>query len=108
MLTYINTHIPTMDIYFITLPCCLTDFKYQKVHIAYNYNYVKESFLKKYIFLFFERERKGEREGEKHQCVVVSRASPTQGGGSWPTTQACALTGNQTGDPLVRRSKLNH
>ena len=27
--------------------------------------------------------------------------------GTWPTTQACALTGNQTGDPLVRRPTLN-
>ena len=23
--------------------------------------------------------------------------------GTWSATQACALTGNQTGDPLVRR-----
>ena len=27
--------------------------------------------------------------------------------GSWPETQACALTGNQTGDPLVCRPVLN-
>ena len=27
--------------------------------------------------------------------------------GTWPATQACALTGNQTGDPLVRRPTLN-
>ena len=27
--------------------------------------------------------------------------------GSWPTTQACALTGNRTGDPLVCRALLN-
>ena len=27
--------------------------------------------------------------------------------GTWPATQACALTGNQTGDPLVRRLVLN-
>ena len=26
---------------------------------------------------------------------------------AWPTTQACALTGNQTSDPLVRRPALN-
>ena len=30
---------------------------------------------------------------------------PSQG--TWPTTQACALTGNQTGDPLVCRPVLN-
>ena len=27
--------------------------------------------------------------------------------GTWPTTQACALTGNWTSDPLVRRPTLN-
>ena len=27
--------------------------------------------------------------------------------GTWPATQACALTGNQTGDPLVHRPVLN-
>ena len=27
--------------------------------------------------------------------------------GTWPTTQACALTGTQTGDPLVLRPALN-
>ena len=28
--------------------------------------------------------------------------------GTWPTTQACALTGNGTGDPLVLRLALTH
>ena len=27
--------------------------------------------------------------------------------GTWPATQACALTGNRTGDPLVHRPVLN-
>ena len=27
--------------------------------------------------------------------------------GTWPATQACALTGNQTGDPLVLRPELS-
>ena len=44
------------------------------------------------------------REGEKHQCVVASHAPPT---GTWPATQACALTGNPTGDPLVCRPALS-
>ena len=30
-----------------------------------------------FIYLFLERGRKGEREGEKHQCVVASHAPPT-------------------------------
>ena len=27
--------------------------------------------------------------------------------GTWPTTQACALPGNRTGNPLVCREALN-
>ena len=34
-------------------------------------------FFKGFIYSFLEREREGEREGEKHQCVVASHASPT-------------------------------
>ena len=41
-----------------------------------------------------------EREKEKHQCVVASRSPPTW---AWPTTQAFALTGNQSSDPLIHR-----
>ena len=52
-----------------------------------------------YIFyktlLFLERgregERKGEREGEKHHWAAASQVPLP---GTWPTTQACALTGN--------------
>ena len=29
------------------------------------------------LFIFKDRGRKGEREGEKHQCVVASHALPT-------------------------------
>ena len=46
-------------------------------------------FKRFYLFIFRERGREGEREGEKHQCVVASLL------GTWPATQACALTGNQ-------------
>ena len=34
-------------------------------------------FLKRfYLFIFREREKEGEREGEKHQCVVASHVAP--------------------------------
>ena len=36
------------------------------------------------LLIFREREREGEREGEKHQCVVASRAPPTGGPGPHP------------------------
>ena len=49
-----------------------------------------------YLFIIRKRRREGEREGETHKCVVASPTPPTG-----PTTQACALTGNWTGDPLL-------
>ena len=59
-----------------------------------------------FIYLLLERGREGERgEGEKHQCVVASVHAPLLR--NCPATQACALTGNQTGDPLVHRLALN-
>ena len=65
-------------------------------------------FLKIYIFLRFYLflERGQGREGEKHQCVVASHVPPT-GDLTWPATQANALTGNRTSDPLVHRLALN-
>ena len=33
--------------------------------------------LKDFIYLFLERLKEGEQEGEKHQCVVASRVPPT-------------------------------
>ena len=34
-------------------------------------------FLRFYLFIFTQRRREGEREGEKHQCVVASCMPPT-------------------------------
>ena len=56
-------------------------------------------------FIYFQREREGEREGMKYQRVFASHVVPPLG--TWPATQACALTGNQTSDPLVHRPVLN-
>ena len=61
--------------------------------------------LKNILFIFRERGMEGEREGEKHQCVVASCVCPQLG--TWPATQACTLTGNKTRDPLVPRLALN-
>ena len=54
------------------------------------------------LFIFRERGREGEREGEKHQSMCGCSSPETQ-----PATQARALTGNRTSDPLVRRPALN-
>ena len=64
-------------------------------------------FLKKILFIYFGQSGKeGEREGERHQCVVASRLPPI-GDLARPTTQACALTGNRTINPLFHRPALN-
>ena len=45
------------------------------------YFYLKNIF---YVFIFRERGREGEREGEKHQCVFASPTAPNQGPGPQP------------------------
>ena len=61
------------------------------------------TFKKRFVYLLLQREdeRKKERESK---CVVTSCSPPL---GTWPTTQAHALTGDQTSDPLVHRPVLN-
>ena len=57
-----------------------------------------------FIYLFPEREGR-ERERERNINEWLPVVCPPQG--SWPATQACALTGNQSGDPLVLRPVLH-
>ena len=52
-----------------------------------------------YLFIFRERGREGGREGEKQHTHPQLE--------TWPTTQAWALTGNQTCDLSVCRPALN-
>ena len=60
-------------------------------------------FLRFYLSIFGERGREGER--ERNISVWLSPTCPLLG--TWPATQACAPTGNQTGNPLVCRPTLN-
>ena len=52
----------------------------------------------KNIFIFRNGEGK-EKERERNINVWLPLACPTLG--TWPATQACALIGNRTGNPLV-------
>ena len=64
------------------------------------------TFLKDFIYLFLERGEWKESGRETSMCGVwLPLARPLLG--TWHTTQACALTGNRTGDPLVCRPVLN-
>ena len=52
-------------------------------------------------YLFRERGREGEREGEKHRCereTYIGCLSYAPQPGTKPATQACALIENQTSD----------
>ena len=64
-------------------------------------------FLRFYLFIFRERAREREREGDKHRCVRDQLLLACVQLGTWTTTQACALTGNQTSHPLVLRPVLS-
>ena len=64
------------------------------------------SVLKKNRFdLFLERREGREKERKKNISMRLPLMCPLLG--TWSTTQASALTGNRTCDPLVRRPVLN-
>ena len=57
--------------------------------------------FKDFIYLFLDRGKWR----EKNVHVLLLLACPPLG--TWPATQACALTGNQSSDSLLRRLVLN-
>ena len=66
-------------------------------------NFMGKKFLRFYLFIF--REGKGGRERKRNINLWLPLERPLLG--TWPATQACALTGNQTSDPLVHRPALS-
>ena len=56
------------------------------------------SSFKKILFIFREMGREGEREGEKHQCVVAPNMPPT---GSLARNPGLCPDWNQTTNPLL-------
>ena len=68
--------------------------------------FLKRIFFKiLFIYLFLERGEGKEKERERNISVWLPLTCPPPG--TWPTTQACALTGNWTSDSPVRRPTLN-
>ena len=68
-------------------------------------------FTRFYLFIFRQLGKEGDREGEKHQCVVASHASPTGDLALQP--RHVPWLGIGIGDPLVHRpthppSHTNH
>ena len=70
-----NSHQGNWD----SCPKASRDWKFCRSHewpgIQFYTRIFKKDFI--YLFTFRERERKGEREGKKHECVAVSLAPPT-------------------------------
>ena len=62
-------------------------------------------FFNDFIYLFLERREGKEKERERNINVWLPPTHPLPG--TWPLIQACALTRNQTGNPLVCRPVLN-
>ena len=69
--------------------------------ISFEFNFFKKYF----IYLFLERWERREKERERNINMWLPLVYPPLG--TWPSTQVCALTGNQTGNPLVPRPALN-
>ena len=61
-------------------------------------------FFKDFIYLFLDRGEGRGKERERNNVWLPFVRSPP---GTWPATQVCSLTGNQTWDPLVHRLALN-
>ena len=62
-------------------------------------------FKKKFTYLFLDRGEGREKESERNINMWLPLERLLLG--TWPAAQECALTGNQTGDPLVCRLALS-
>ena len=83
--------------FFITLPSPCDGCKHHLLFKRYSLNPLLFFLLTLVIYFLEQRGKEREREEEKVQGVVASCAPLL---GAWVAGQACALTGNRTGDPL--------
>ena len=70
------------------------------------FGFIWTFFFLDFTYLFIFREGKGGRKKGRGTSMCGCLLQDPQLG-AWPTTQACALTGNQTGDPFVCRPALS-
>ena len=96
----------TMHVYIsITWPVPEEFFYLQNSGCLKRYGGTSYSFLLKNILLFLEKGEGKEKERERNINAQLPLTHPKLG--TWPTTQACALTGIRMSSPLVHRPKLN-
>ena len=82
---------------------CIYMFEIYIIYMLYIHMCVYTYFKRLYLFIFRDRGREGER--ERNINVWLPLTCPLLE--TRPTTQACALTGNWTGNPLVHKPALN-
>ena len=78
---------------------------YLFIHQLMMDNCVVFIFFLKIFKIYFQRGEGRERERKRNISVWLPLTCPLLG--TWPKTQTCALTRNQTGDPLICRPVLN-
>ena len=79
---------------------CNVSLEYEKTYVCH---LLFIAFFFKILFIFIEG--KGGRKRERSITVWLPLTCPALG--TWPATQACALTRNRTGDPLVGTLAFN-
>ena len=85
MLTTGGTDENYMGSLYIPLQLSCKSKSYPKIKLLFYCKKVSiDGFLKKILFIFRQREREGEREGENHQCVVAPCSPPHWGPGLQP------------------------
>ena len=89
---------------FLYLPLIICMFRkaifFKCIHIIETHEFFRLktfSIFKDFIYLFLERGEGREKERTRNTNVCLPLAYPLLG--TWPTTQACALTGNRTTNP---------
>ena len=59
-----------------------------------------------FVNIYFFKDFRGKEKEKERENVWLPLVHPVLG--TWPATQACALTGNQTSDPLVHSPRSVH
>ena len=88
--------IPLALFFFLRISLAIRDLSWCHINVELSF---LPFFKRFYSFIF----RQKGREGNINVWLPLVRPQL----GIWPTIQACALTGNQTNDPLVHRLALN-
>ena len=84
---------------------CINKWNKKLLFLSLSLSQINNNFKKDFTYLFLDRGEGREKERDRNINVWLPLACPLLG--AWPTTQACALIGNQTSDPLVHRLALH-